>query len=784
MPDAKVIEALPDLIDRLKGAYPNARYELNWETPLQLLVATILAAQCTDERVNQVTPGLFAKYPDAEAYARADMAQLEEDLKPTGFYRQKAKTVQAVCQALVERFGGEVPASMEDMVTLPGVARKTANVVLNTAFAMPTGVIVDTHVHRVSQRLGLTDQKRPEKIELDLMNIVPKKEWIFFGPAMVLLGRYTCTFHAPRCPECIMNDLCPKRGVGAEADGASPEELTGAEQAPDQEEDSTSMAAKKTTKSKAAPAKKTKAPAKAPAKAAAAPAPAKAPAPAPVGLEAGLPADWQAVLAGEFKKPYWKQLSQFVAKERQEHQVFPPEPDVFNAFKATPYEDVKVLLLGQDPYHDDGQAHGMCFSVQPGVKPPPSLVNIFKELEDDVGAKAPSHGYLVPWAKQGVMLLNAVLTVRAHEAASHKEKGWETFTDSVIMALNARKKPVVFLLWGAYAQKKAALIDSSRHRVLAAAHPSPLSAKKFFGSKPFSSANKALKELGQEPVNWQLPAQPAEDAPGTRGTRPAAAPAALPVPAQPAAARTATPAARPTAPAAPAVVVKEPPTVLQTQLPADWQAALAAEFTKPYFKTLDKFLTGERKDANVLPAEADVLNAFKYTPLDRVRVVLLGQEPPVEERLADGLAYSIKPDARLTPALQTMFRELRDDLGCRLPVSGSLVPWAKQGVLLLNAILTVRSGKPNAHKDKGWETFTDAVLKVLNERKTPIVFALWGIYARRKGGSINDERHVILTNENPGVTPEKFLGSRPFSAINDALELRGQSAVYWQLPYV
>src|SRR5262249_16387086 len=161
------------------------------------------------------------------------------------------------------------------------------------------------------------------------------------------------------------------------------------------------------------------------------------------------------------------------------HTVFPPEPDVFNAFKYTPYDKVKVLLLGQDPYHDDGQAHGLCFSVQPGVKPPPSLVNIFKELHDDLGCTVPDHGHLTACAEGGVMVLNAVLTVRAHHAASHKEKGWETFTDAVIRALSARPQPVVFLLWGAYAQKKQELIDTKRHRVLTAGHPSPLSAKKF-----------------------------------------------------------------------------------------------------------------------------------------------------------------------------------------------------------------------------------------------------------------------------------------------------------------
>jgi uracil-DNA glycosylase len=211
------------------------------------------------------------------------------------------------------------------------------------------------------------------------------------------------------------------------------------------------------------------------------------------------------ILADEVKKPYYRQLQEFVAEERRNHTVFPPESDVFNALKLTPYAETKVLLLGQDPYHDDGQAHGLCFSVRPGIKPPPSLVNIFKELHDDLGCSIPKHGYLVHWAEQGVLLLNAVLTVRAHEANSHKDKGWETFTDAIIRALNARPSPVVFVLWGAYAQKKAKLIDTSRHPVLTAAHPSPLSAKKFFGSRPFSAINAALHSIGKSPIDWQLP---------------------------------------------------------------------------------------------------------------------------------------------------------------------------------------------------------------------------------------------------------------------------------------
>jgi uracil-DNA glycosylase len=215
-----------------------------------------------------------------------------------------------------------------------------------------------------------------------------------------------------------------------------------------------------------------------------------------------LPPSWQAILDGEIHKPYFVELAQFVDAERSAHTVYPPEPDVFDAFRFTPYDDVKVLLLGQDPYHDDGQAHGLCFSVRSGVKRPPSLVNIFKELNSDLRCLIPKTGNLAPWARQGVMLLNAVLTVRAHEPNSHKGRGWELFTDAVIRALNRRGKPVVFLLWGAYAQKKGKWIDVPPHVIITAAHPSPLSASKFFGSKPFTRVNAALSELGETPIDW------------------------------------------------------------------------------------------------------------------------------------------------------------------------------------------------------------------------------------------------------------------------------------------
>ena len=201
------------VLERLREKYPDAKYELNWNTPFQLLVATILAAQCTDERVNRVTAELWKKYDGPQALADADTAELEEDLKPTGFFKQKTKTVQAVSRALLDAHQGEVPDRMEDLVELPGVARKTANVVLNTAFNQASGVIVDTHVSRVSQRLGLTKQEKAEAIETDLMKLVPKDDWTFFGPAVVLHGRYTCVAKKPKCAECLLNDVCPKLGV-------------------------------------------------------------------------------------------------------------------------------------------------------------------------------------------------------------------------------------------------------------------------------------------------------------------------------------------------------------------------------------------------------------------------------------------------------------------------------------------------------------------------------------------------------------------------------------------
>jgi uracil-DNA glycosylase len=218
-----------------------------------------------------------------------------------------------------------------------------------------------------------------------------------------------------------------------------------------------------------------------------------------------LPQGWHNVLSDELNQPYFQSLANFVEAQRSAHEVFPPMEDVYSALRHTPYEKTRVLILGQDPYHDNNQAHGLCFSVRPGVRLPPSLVNIFKELKSDLGLGTPKSGCLTPWADQGVLLLNAVLTVRAHEANSHKDRGWEQFTDAIIRKLSDKPDPVVFVLWGGYAQKKEKLIDASRHTIIKSAHPSPLSASNgFFGSKPFSKINQILELAGKPPIDWKL----------------------------------------------------------------------------------------------------------------------------------------------------------------------------------------------------------------------------------------------------------------------------------------
>lgn len=215
---------------------------------------------------------------------------------------------------------------------------------------------------------------------------------------------------------------------------------------------------------------------------------------------------WNKKLEGEFDKSYYINLRQFLVNEYKTKNIFPNMNNIFNALKLTPYEDVKVVILGQDPYHGAGQAHGLSFSVQPGVRIPPSLLNMYKELQNDLGCYIPNNGYLVPWAKQGVLLLNTVLTVREGEANSHKNKGWENFTDRVISLLNDREKPIVFLLWGSNAKEKIKLITNPRHYILTTVHPSPLSANRgFMGCKHFSKTNEILKSLGEKEIDWQIP---------------------------------------------------------------------------------------------------------------------------------------------------------------------------------------------------------------------------------------------------------------------------------------
>ena len=216
--------------------------------------------------------------------------------------------------------------------------------------------------------------------------------------------------------------------------------------------------------------------------------------------------DWEPILAAEFEQPYFVRLGEFLTREYAEQVIYPAQADVFNALNYTSFSDVKVVILGQDPYHGPNQAHGLSFSVQPDVKVPPSLRNIYKELADDLGVATPDHGYLVKWAEQGVLLLNNVLTVRAGEAHSHQGVGWEIFTERVIECLNEKPDPVVYFLWGVAAQKKERLIDTEKHFLIKSAHPSPLSAYRgFFGSKPFSQANEFLQGVGRNPIDWELP---------------------------------------------------------------------------------------------------------------------------------------------------------------------------------------------------------------------------------------------------------------------------------------
>ena len=221
-------------------------------------------------------------------------------------------------------------------------------------------------------------------------------------------------------------------------------------------------------------------------------------------MEVKIHESWKFQLQPEFDKPYFEQLSNFVKAEYSKHTCYPPGKDIFNAFEKCPFDQVKVVIIGQDPYHGAGQAHGLCFSVNDGIEHPPSLINIFKEIQQDLGSPYPQSGNLTHWAEQGVLLLNATLTVRAHQAGSHQNKGWEQFTDAVIKQISDKKKNVVFLLWGGFAKKKQVLIDKDKHFILMTGHPSPLSANRgyWFGNKHFSKTNSLLEQVGAQPVSW------------------------------------------------------------------------------------------------------------------------------------------------------------------------------------------------------------------------------------------------------------------------------------------
>lgn len=225
-----------------------------------------------------------------------------------------------------------------------------------------------------------------------------------------------------------------------------------------------------------------------------------------VKLTDQIPTDWKQQLSEMLASEQFNNLEKFLTEEEKTEQIFPPKQDIFSALKLTPFKDVKVVVLGQDPYHDDNQAHGLSFSVRPGVKIPPSLRNILKELKSDIGTRPPDNGFLVNWAKQGILMINAVLTVRAHKANSHSKKGWEQFTDAIIKAVSNKSETVIFVLWGAAAQKKKEFISLENNEIICSVHPSPLSAHRgFFGSQPFSKVNELLKQHGQEPIDWQLP---------------------------------------------------------------------------------------------------------------------------------------------------------------------------------------------------------------------------------------------------------------------------------------
>jgi endonuclease-3 len=447
MHEARGPQALATIVQRLKEVYPDARYELEWETPLQLLVATILAAQCTDERVNAVTRSLFPKYPDARTYAEADTTGLEEDIRPTGFYRNKAKAIQGACRVLVERFGGKVPRSMEGMLQLPGVARKTANVVLTNAFGIPSGIIVDTHVARVSRRIGLTAREDPDRIEADLMRLLPEGEWVSFGPAMVLHGRYTCTAKTPKCGQCVLEVVCEKRGV-SDAEVAVQAPRPAARRAAV----GRPLLARRPEVDEGIDDEEIDSPPSRPA-ARREPAPA---APSRDGGDRRPPGSCPRAGEGCWPRSSTSPISGS-CRSSWPRSVVPPglpaRTDVFTAFRLTPYERTSVLLLGQDPIP----------RRRPGARPlllGPAGRQAAAVAEEHVQGAAgrsrlPDPGPRLPRSlgPPGDPDAQRGADGPRPRANSHKDRGWETFTDAVIRALDARDDPVVFVL-GATRQRR------------------------------------------------------------------------------------------------------------------------------------------------------------------------------------------------------------------------------------------------------------------------------------------------------------------------------------------
>jgi len=355
-----------------------ARVERDWKDTFQLLVAMVLGGAAMSAGARNAILALFEQWPDAETLAAADPSAVERVLEPVGLAKQRAQTAIALAAAIHARFAGEVPESVDEMVSLPGVPRTVANVVVRRAFGVVAGAPPSTMI-----------------------------------------------------------------------------------------EDDEAVPASKVDASR-------------------------------------LPADWEAALGESLVALDVPGVIERVARERATGAVFPPAWETFAAFHHTPFERTRVVVLGQDPYPTPGVAHGLAFSVKRGIKLPPSLANMFHELVADVGCAFPTHGYLLPWARQGVLLLNSVLTVRASEPGSHKLFGWRELTNAIIRALDAREEHVVFAFWGGYARAHAKLVKSGRHTIIEGAHPSPMSVKEWRGSRPYSRINAALREHGQPEIDWSL----------------------------------------------------------------------------------------------------------------------------------------------------------------------------------------------------------------------------------------------------------------------------------------